>query len=169
MMKPFVQTKKGVSLVELLLYMAIMGILLTSIVSFISVNESMNKRNQAISEVDMQGWEIMRFLTQSIKNAQSVTQPVFGESSIALSLIVDDQVKNPTIFDVSSGVVRVKEGLSSPIALTNAQVIVSNLLFTNVGSDATKESIKIQFDISYFNMSDNTRYQKTMYGTATPR
>lgn len=169
MMKSFVQTKKGVSLVELLLYMAIMGILLTSIVSFISVNESMNKRNQAISEVDMQGWEVMRFLTQSIKNAQSVTQPVFGENSAVLTLIVDDQTKNPTIFDVSSGVLRVKEGLSNPTTLTNAQVIVSNLSFTNTGVDATEESIKIQFDISYFNTSDNTQYQKTIYGTATPR
>ncbi|QQS60850.1 MAG: prepilin-type N-terminal cleavage/methylation domain-containing protein [Candidatus Moraniibacteriota bacterium] len=169
MMKIFCHNKKGISLIELLIYIAIMGILLTSIVSFITVNENMKKRNQAISEVEIQGWEAMRFITKSIKNAQSITGPIFGENSAVLTLVVDDVTKSPTIFDLNAGALRIKEGLSDPVTLTDSRMIVDTLSFTNFGSSTTKGSIKIQFNGSYFDTSENTDYQKTFYGTATPR
>ena len=160
--------QKGVSLVELIIYVAILSIMFGAIVSFVGVNERIKKRNQAVSEVEVQGREAMRIIIQSIKNAQSAT--VSGSSgNFILTVVSDDVSKNPIVFDLNSGILRIKENVSVPVQLTSSRVIVSNLNFTETGWGSTKGSVKMQFDVTYSDPSGNLNYAKTFYGTANAR
>src|SRR5262245_23945386 len=126
------QNKTGYTLIELLLYVSIVGILLTATVMFVGSVMSARVKTQSIAEVEQQGTFIMDYISQTIRNADSITTPTAGNSAAGLTLAVPTGVLSPTVFDLSSGVVRVKEGAGSAIALSGSKVTITNLTFTNL-------------------------------------
>ena len=159
---------RGVSLFELVLYMFILGTLSASVVSLIGANETMRRRNSAISEVESQGREAMRFMVRSVQGAQSVSLPAQGSGTptTQLSLLSDASVE--TNFSVNAGVVYVKEGANTPLPITAPNVNINNVSFENLGQGSAKGSIRIQFDATG-TISGTDTYTKTFYGSATPR
>jgi type II secretory pathway pseudopilin PulG len=91
----------GYTLIELLLYVALVGILLTSVTFFFGLVADSRVKNQTINEVDTQGQAIMETITQTIRNATSVTTPAIGGSSPSLTLVVPTGSLSPTVFDLS--------------------------------------------------------------------
>lgn len=166
----FSQTKyKGTSFVELIIYIAIMAIMLATITSFILANKKMGDRHKAMTEVELQGTEIMRVITQSIRNAQSVNSPAVGASGSSLSLAISTLAKNPTVFDLSGGKARIKEGSGSAVNLNSSQVSISNLNFKNMSAANAPGSIRVSFDINYVNPGGKAElnYVKTYVDTAS--
>lgn len=163
--------KKGFTLVEALLYITMVLIIVgSSSVVFITILESRVK-NQTIIEVEHQGAQVLEVISQVIRNAENINSPSMGISSSILSLDVTDSSKDPTIFDLSSGVVRIKEGANSEIALTNDRVIVSNLLFQNLSRTATPGNIRVSFTITHYNPGARNEYDftKTFFTSASLR
>ena len=160
---------KGTSLIELILYIAIMGIMLTSIGSFIVANKKMGDRHKAMTEVELQGSEVMRTVTQAVRNAQSVGSPAAGASGSSLSLAIYTPSKNPTVFDFSGGKVRIKEGSGSAVDLNSGQVEITNLSFKNMTATNAPGSIQVSFDINYVNPGNKAElnYSKTYVDSAS--
>src|SRR4030042_2610598 len=107
----------GFTLVELLLYVSIIGAVILSMAGFLSLLMQSRVKNQTISEVEQQGVQVMQIITQTSRNAASLNSPTQGQTASSLSL-------DATVFDLSSGTIRITEG-GSPISLTNSRVTAS--------------------------------------------
>jgi len=162
---------KGVTLVELIIYAAIMAIILGSVSSFIYANNKLKDRNQAINETDHSASEIMEIITQSVRNSVLINSPAIGFGASSLSVNTDTAGNNPTIFDLSGGKIRIKEGNATVVNLNNDKITLSNLAFKNLGTAGGKSSISVKFDASYVNTgrAGGFEYVKTFYGSASLR
>jgi len=96
-----ISRQSGYTLIELLLYVALLSILLTAVVFFSSIALDARVKNQTITEVDEQAAQVMDNITQTIRNATSVTTPAAGASSPSLTLVVPTGSLSPTVFDMS--------------------------------------------------------------------
>lgn len=165
------KNNKGFIFVELLLYVSILGVMILSVSAFLPLFMESRVKNQTISEVEQQGVQVMQAATQTVRNATTINTPTQGLSSASLSVNVADSAKNPTMFDLSSGVIRMKEGGGSPVSLTNSRVVVSNLSFQNLSGTDTPGTVRVQFTITHVNPEGRQEYNfsKTFYGSATLR
>lgn len=143
---------KGFTLIEVLIYSAILTILLTGVlITFYSViNTSDSLRNQ------IELVENAKFLEQKLRWALTgttqINAPGLGSTSDTLS-IERPGAGSPLVFDLSGGVVRMASGSGDPISITNDFVIVSSLSFKNFSfSSETKNSIRIQANLTNINV-----------------
>lgn len=172
----FKTKQSGLTLIELLLYIAIFSVIITAIVSVAISATAQRIRNDVVAEVDYQGEATMSYITQTIRNAQSVNSPIANNSSASISVNTIISANNPTVFDgVSDGSrqrIRTREGSpSTDNFLTNNRVTVTGMNFTNRAIIGGRDSISIQFTIQYYNPSGRPElnYQKTFYGGVTLR
>jgi len=161
----------GISFIELIIYIAIMSIILLSIGAFIASNRKLEKNNQAINEVEFQGTQLVRLITQAVRNSATINSPAAGSSAASLSVNTDTAGNNPTVFDLSSGKLRIKEGAAAAINLNSDQIQIANLSFKNLANTSTKGIVYIKFDVSYTNPGNipELTYQKTFYVSAQER
>ncbi len=166
------RSQLGFTLVEMVLYVSICSILLITLSTFLSFLLSARVRSQAITEVNQQGFQVMNLVTQTIRNGRSIQTPSIGVSSSTLSLTTGDALLNPTIFNLSSSTLKIKEGSKTAVSLTNGRVKVSALLFQNVSSaSSTEKIIRISYTIDYINLDGRSEYSftKSFNGSATLR
>jgi prepilin-type N-terminal cleavage/methylation domain-containing protein len=166
-----INTQHGYTLVELLLYMAISAILLTTIVIFFGMMLDARIKNQSINEVNQQGEAAMEYIAQTVRNANSITLPVGAGSASSLTLAVPTGTLSPTVIDVANGALEVKEGAAAYVALTNNKVQVTNLTFINLTRSGTLGAVQISMTIKRVNTAGRNEYdyQKTFTTTAALR
>jgi Tfp pilus assembly protein PilW len=167
-----INSKKALSLVEILLYLAVLSVLITTISAFLYIVLSGRIKSQTVSEVEEQGVQVMNIITQTIRNSEGVNIPVAKSSSNSLSLEVDSPPDNPTVFSVKSGILEIAEGGGQSIELTNSKVTITNLTFYNLARNSNRpDSIKVEFTLEYNNPEGRNEYDysKTFYGTADVR
>jgi type II secretory pathway pseudopilin PulG len=165
-------SQKGFTLVELILYVSICSILLLTISSFLTFLLGARVRSQSITEVNQQGFQVLSLITQTIRNGRSIQVPSMGMASSTLSVTTGDALLNPTIFNISSTTLQIKEGSKNAIALTNSRVRVSGLTFENISSgSSTEKIIRISFTVDSVNQSGRSEYSftKSFTGSATLR
>ncbi len=140
---------KGFTLIELLLYVSLSGIIIFSVSIFMAVLLQARVKNQTIAEVQHNGDRIMQIITQTLRNSTVINSPTTGTSSAVLSVDTVIPANNPTVFDMSGGVVRMKEGAGAAVALTSNRVEVSDLNFDNLTRPDTPGNIHISFILSH--------------------
>ncbi|HEX3568779.1 MAG TPA: type II secretion system protein [Candidatus Saccharimonadales bacterium] len=161
----------GFTLIELLLYVAIVGSLLLAVVTFYGMTLDQRIKNQAIAEVNQQGTQVMDQMTQTIRNATSITTPTTAASGSTLILVVPTAASSPTTFALNGTALQITEGTGSAIALTGTRVKVGSVAFTNLTRSGTNGIIQISFVVSYANNTGRTTYdyQKTFTSSAEVR
>ena len=162
---------KGFTLIELLLYVAISAVILLATSMFLSVLLQSRVKNQTVAEVEQQGLQVMQQITQAVRNADTIIAPSPGIHGILLSVNTIAPGNNPTVFDLASGVVRIKEGGAAVVPLTNSRVTVSGLIFSNLTRSGTPGTIRVRFTITRVNATGRNEYSfsKTFIGAATLR
>lgn len=159
----------GFSLLELLIYMAILsGLIIISSNMFISLSKGQGQ-TQAKSEVDSSVRFASELLRQDIKNASSISTPTIGTPSSSMTLVRNGVT---IIYDVSGGVLRRKEGISSPENITGSNITVSSPSFTRIentnlvfSSNNKNTVISISMVFGYNSSSPDWSYS-TMLRTA---
>lgn len=161
--------QKGFTLIELMLYVAMTALMMLFLFSFLQFLIESRVKNQAIAEVEQQALQVSQMINQTIRNASSISSPIQGTSATFLDLVVSAPATSPTIFDLSAGVIRVKEGASANINLTNSQVQASGLVFYNLSRPSTPGNIRWHFTLSYVNPTGRQEYNfsKTFFGSAS--
>ncbi len=156
---------------ETLLYVSIVSIMLLVMSAFLFLLLQSRTKFQTISEVDQQGVQVMQAVTQTIRNANSITVPAQGGSGSILTLGFADAGKNPTVFNSAGTNMQIKEGVGAIIPLTNSRVTVSGLSFSNVSKINTPGIIKFQFTLTHINSSGRNEYDysRIFYGSAALR
>jgi prepilin-type N-terminal cleavage/methylation domain-containing protein len=162
-------TQPGFTLIELLLYVAISSIMLLAISSFLGTLLQSRVKNQTIAEVEQQGLAVTQLINQTARNAQAITAPTVGANAASATLNVITGASNPTIFDISAGVLRIKEGAGAAVPLTNSRVVASGLNFQNLSRAGTPGTIRVQFTLTHVNNSGRNEYSyaKTFITSAT--
>jgi Tfp pilus assembly protein FimT len=153
----------GFSLLELLIYISILSIIVVIISNtFISLSKSQGQ-SQARSEVDSSMRFATELLRQDLKNATIVSVPALVGSSSTLTLTRGGVV---IVYDVLGGVLRRQEGASSPVNLTNSNIIVSVPNFTrieNISSVFGTKTITIKVNMTF---GYNTTSSDWIYSTS---
>jgi len=93
--------QSGYTLIELLVYVAIVGAVLTAVTAFFGTVVDARVKNQTILEVNDQGTALMDYITQTIHNASSITAPATGIAGPSLTLAVPTSSLSPTVFNLS--------------------------------------------------------------------
>ena len=146
-------------MIEFLLYIVIVGLILFA-AGAISLNVLLGKAKlTAIEEVNYNTRFITDKIMKVIRNAESINSPSAGMSASTLSLQVADMSKNPTVFDVVGGVIRIKEGSGPVVAISSGDVIVSDLQFLNISYVNTPGTVKTQIAIEYTNPDNMREYE----------
>lgn len=167
----FSQNLRGFTLVELLLYVAIVSVLILSTSAVYIVLLQSRVKNQVIAEVEQQGQMVMSTMLQAIRNGDLIATPPISTSNTSLTFTSLDVAKNPTVFDLSAGAIRINEASTSAIALTSTKVTASALTFQNISYSGTPGTVKIQFTLTSVNNSGRNEYDysKTFTSDASLR
>jgi prepilin-type N-terminal cleavage/methylation domain-containing protein len=165
MLKRISQT--GYTLIELLLYMAIVGILLSAVSAFFGVTADARIKNQSVNEVNSQGTYALDYMAQTIRNASSITSPAAAGTDTQLTLVVPTSSLSPTVFNLSSGVLQVKEGTAAAVALTSSRVQVTSMTIKNLTRSGTTGCVQISLTIARVNANNRNEYDYTRTFTTT--
>jgi len=159
---------KGFTLIELILYVGIVGVVLLVVSIFFMTLLTSRIKNETVSEVELQGTQVVQMITQNIRNAEAVSVPAKGETSSSLVITKEDE---NIAFSLDDGVIYTQEGSGNLINLTNNRVLVSSLLFENTGKENAPDSIRINFILSHVNHTGRNEYSftKSFLGSASLR
>ncbi|PIT94607.1 hypothetical protein COT98_02595 [Candidatus Falkowbacteria bacterium CG10_big_fil_rev_8_21_14_0_10_39_9] len=163
--------KSAFTMIELALYIALAAVVLLGSSGMMALVTDARIKNMVVSEVEQQGDSVLQVITQSIRNATVVNSPLAGASSSALSIDTSVPANNPTIFDITGGVLSVKEGAGVAVPLTNSRVVVSSLNFQNLAQTGANDNLRVSFSVIYNSSSTRQVYQysRNFYGSGSLR
>lgn len=135
---------KGFSLVEMIVYLAIMTIItITLVQSFIVVLKS-NKSSFIDSVIRNSGYSVMENIIREVRESKDINTC----SSSLVSLIQEDN--NIVNFSVSDGVMTLSEGVGTQInkgTLNSSDIKITNLN-CNIINTIKSKALKIKIDLS---------------------
>lgn len=157
------RNNRGFTLVEMLLYISLAGILIVVLISMFTLSLNARLKNQSMSEVNQQGIAAIEYMTNTLRNATAYTSPAAGASANSLTATVPTASLSPTIFSLNGTILQVKEGAAAAIPLTNSNVQITALSFKNLSRTSTPGVVQINLTVSKTNPSSRNEfdYQKT--------
>ncbi len=168
-----VRSRRGITLIELLIFCAIFMTVIGSFVAVLVETVSIQARQSAAGGVGQQGQLLVQQLQYYIESARVVdmTQDV---ATSTLTLRESTSSYDPTIFTLGAGgIVYIQQGLAASLQpLTSNRVSVSNLLFTrhyNINSSSSPfgtDSVSYSFTVSA-SSTNETQYTQTFQSSAT--
>lgn len=137
--------QKGFTFIELILYIAILTIILSSLVPFAWNVVGTSVKSMVQQEVNTNARYISERIKFEIRNASGIN----SVSATSISLSTSTPVTNPTIIDLSGGNIRVTQGAESPFNLNSTNTVISSLTFVNYTSGDNKtKNIQFTFNIA---------------------
>ncbi|QQG47354.1 MAG: type II secretion system protein [Candidatus Woesebacteria bacterium] len=152
------KTFEGFTLIELILYMAIVSVVTTSLISF-----GWNIINNGIkSTVDEEVYSNGRYIAEKIKYEIRNASGINTVNTTSISLSESNPADNPTVINLSSSRVTIKKGAAAAVSLNSNDTAISNLVFTNYSSlDNKTKNIQFSFTIFYKANSVRGDYQSS--------
>lgn len=152
----------GFTLIEFLLYIAIIAVILVLITGFLWDIILGSLKENSWEEVRQNANFSLTKINQEIKRAVGINSPVPGSSSNVLSLAVTSSLSDPTIIDAVDGKLRITKGSSIPEELTSDLVRVVVLQFTNLSYPQTPGTVRIEMTIEHINPDNRNEYSASM-------
>lgn len=145
-MKKIFITKSGFTMVELLLYMGLLGIFMTVLTTMFTSVLDVQLESEAVSSVAQDGRYLLSRLTYDIHRANSIIAPVnLGEpSSTSLSLNIDGVVTSYTI--TNGNLVMSNDNGNNN--LNGFDTEVSGLTVTRLGNSGGKNTLTLEFTLT---------------------
>lgn len=134
---------KGFTLVETLIYTALIGIVLTGFVSLALNISAIKSKQMVMAEVNTNTRQFKQFLTRQIREADSVISPLSGATSSSLVLLMPNAVTRQ--ISVVGSRISIQDDGGEIMPLTNSRIAVNGLMFTNYNS----ENVKVNFNLGY--------------------
>ncbi len=153
---------KGFTLIEVLIYLAIVGIALSSFVAFVMQISDVKAKNYVMEEAQANARIALDIISRKIKSANGVNTALstFDADPGELSLSMSDSSKNPTVFNLTEddGILQITQGADDPVAITSDEVKITSLVFTNLSAGSDFENIRIQLTVEYNNLGSDIEY-----------
>lgn len=145
----------GFSLLELLIYMAILAGFLMVVVNLFFMISSSSGREEARAEVQQNLRFALQQITSDIRSATAVSVPASGGEGNTLSITVGGVVASYT---VSGGILQRTRGASTENITTDRVTVnspsVAPFVFTRADNSGARPTIQIVLEMSY---NDNGR------------
>lgn len=167
-LRNIIQNKKGFTLVELMIYIALVAGILIAATSFAWSIINSRTKAFAIQEVEQNGRVIMERLTQEIHQATQITSPALGVGDSSLVLVMRDNQNDPTTFALDTNRIVMTQGGNPTLPLSSDQVIVTDLQFINYSTPNGKtNNVKIILQLDHLNPDNRQEWQATGDFTTT--
>ena len=158
--------RSGFTLVELIIYMAIMGLVVTALVSFnLSIGEARNK-SEVIEEVNANVRDSLKIVKRLVQSASAIntSTSVFGSDPGSVSLAMNDASKNPTIISLTAddGIIQVKEGSADPLQIMSNDVSVTSFIFSDLTASSTRQHIRLIMSAEFEDDEDGFIHSTTV-------
>ncbi len=151
MKRNFKNKNRAFTLIEMLIYIGIIGIVISGFVSHsLSVSGASNK-NYSVVTVQANARTALQLMSRKIREAEIVIVPVSSATSTSLTLNMPDIIPSIT-FSVSNGSLFMEQN-SVITQITDNQVFVTSLVFSNLGTLGKRDIIKIDLNLK-FNVPD---------------
>lgn len=161
--------KKGFTLIEMLVYVAVLAILTLAISSFVLWTIRSNTKAKVMRETLDNARRAMEIMTYEIKEAESIYTPIATSSQISLETIKylpNGETTTYIDFYLCDTRLCLKKESQDPIALTSERVEVNNLIFSQFVT-ASSSSVQINLGVNYKNPADRPEYQASVDLTST--
>lgn len=155
-------SRKGFTLVELLIFMGILTILLTILTQVFTMILDAQLESQANSSVDQDGKYIINRLTYDLNNAQDINTPAApGQQEGTLQLAIGGI---NYVYSLNNGNIQLSDG-NTIENLNSFNTNVSGLNFLRLGNTGGKNSIKITFTLTSKTIKNSGQEQETFSTT----
>lgn len=152
---------KGFSLVEMLVYMAVLSMILILVVASLVFVMNSIKEIQASKAIENSAIVSLERISREIRNAVSV------ETLSSDILILESKDDNSFQFSVENGVLVLTEDGASKGPLTSSEAEVSNLNFFIIDGGAGQEAVRVEVTIEA-GVGDHQK-ERTFYNTTVLR
>lgn len=162
---------KGFTLIETLLYVAIVPFILGSAIGLFYFVTQAQIKNQVINEVNQQGEIIIDNINKSIQSALTINSPTPGNTGPSLGLQNINPLLSPDIYNISSNTLFLTQGSNLPQPMHNNKIQINNLQFANLSQSNTAGNISYSFTLTYINSSNKQtyNYSKTFFSGSSLR
>lgn len=155
-------TQQGFTLIELILYIGIITLILSSVVTFAWNVIYGRVRSQVQVEVNQD----MKLVANRIAYELRTATDINSISANSISLAHEDTSRNPTEITLNGDTIEIGFGsggecpTTSPCELVGNNVIANSLFFTDL-STANAKTVKFEFSLSYDNPDNLNQYEAT--------
>ena len=163
----------GFTLMEILVYIAVLSIVIVAIISFVLWFTHSNTKAKVMRETLDNARRAMEIMSSEVKEAKSVYTPtsIFdshpGQLSLETSKYLPEGEKTSFIdFYLCDNRLCLKKESQDPVALTSDSMEVNKLVFTRILSGESP-SIQIDLTIDYKNPTNRPEYQASVNLTST--
>ena len=141
------QQRKGVSLVELLLFIAVISVVALALFPLLFSTTEDRLLQQTISIVEQSGQQILQTIGQQVRHSEKIILPEQGGTGTILHLQTGSGGTNPVIIGLSTGAVILIQGTKQQ-TLSSGQVAVEQLVFTPTSASAQRQSVLVKLRLS---------------------
>jgi type II secretory pathway pseudopilin PulG len=157
------------TLVEFLIYFGLISILVSAITVFTVDIVRTRTKAQVISEVEQNVRFSMLRILRATRRASAIDTggSTFDSDAGVLSLNQDETAKNPTVFDLSGGALRIKEGAGAATPITSPDVTVTRLRFSKDSLGSGGKSVTAEITVRYAAASAEKTFDYTVSASTT--
>lgn len=154
-----INKKSGFTFLELLIYVGIVTVVVSSLIKFAWNVIGSGVKNSTQEEVYAAARYVSERIKYEIRNSNGINtgSSTFGSSPGVLSL-VQTAPNNPTVIDLSAGKVRIKLGAAATVDLNSNDTTVTSLIFTNYSSGDNKTK-HVGFTLTIQSSSSSVRQE----------
>jgi Tfp pilus assembly protein PilW len=161
--------RKGFTLIEFILYFALVAIVIGAITAFAVDIVKTRSKTAVIAEVEQN----MRFgLQRILRTVRQASELNVGASTLnsdagLLSVDMIAASNTPTVFDLSGGALRIKEGAGQAVALTAPNVTVTKLRFSKDNLGGNNNAVTTEMTVTWSGGSGDQAFTYSASASAT--
>ena len=141
------RSRPGISLIELLLFVALMAFSGLVIVDLLLTTSDSQARQRTVSDVEQGGVQIAQLLEYEIHHAERILKPALQSSGSTLIMQMSDAEANPTLIGLATGSLVIIEK-STLYPVSDPQMTVSDFHVWNTSPSDSKPSARIMFTLT---------------------
>lgn len=160
------QFKSGETIIEVILYVLIVGVLLISYFSFFNNLFSFFNKKEAQREVFSESSFLISKIGFSIENAKSILSPLSGSSTM-LSLESYNPGESPVNIYLQGADVHYLSSTTPDTILNSNRVQINTLSFTVLQNNSIPSSVQINLGMQFNNSSGKQEQNYSLNSTST--
>ncbi len=140
-----INKNRGTTLIEILFYFVIVGVLLFVAMNFAIQILNVSKQSENAHELQANINFVSQKIVSTVQTAESIddTNSIFDNDQGKLSLNLSEASKTPTLFYISSGDVFIKEGSDAAVKINSESINCLSLRFQRITYAKTPDQIII--------------------------
>jgi len=164
-----IKNYKGFTLIEAMLYVAVLVVIISAVGSFFLWVTRSNTKARVMRETLDNSRRAIEIMVSEIKEAESIYSPTTSSDQLSLETkkyLPGGEETSYIDFYLCGKRLCLKKESQNPVALTSDQVEINNLVFTQIAT-GTIPSVQINLTVDYKNPNNKQEYRSSTETTST--